>query len=245
MAQQERRIVSLPERPNLKSQYDLDGSWNFEIDNADPYIRNIAQSLIQLLTSPETWTLEAYKAQDPSDTKGHFSLEYIFYSPSRERPRFSTKELNLNLKEVIKPEIFDQHYNGGATDVGGVIHRWVNLRPSAASTTTLQETTSPYLVEGITLKDFNLYLKYKREKWGGQIFDQPVFDPRRFVVEIKLEDPIVVFKSQILGGLKNSDDINKFIEQNRNEIPSELMAKVEARLAVIEDQQKGLMADLS
>ena len=183
----ERRIVSLPERPNLKCQYDLGGSWNFEIDNADSHIRNIAQSLTQLLANPETWTTEAYSTQDPSDTKGRFSIQYVFYSPLRQKPKFSIRELDLNLKEVIKPEIFDQYYNGGATDVKGVNHRWVNLLPSVASTTTLQETTSPYIVEGITFKDFNLYLKYKREKSGVQVFDQPAFDPRRFVVEVKLE----------------------------------------------------------
>lgn len=40
-------------------------------------------------------------------------------------------------------------------------------------------------------------------------------------------------------------DIDRFIEQNRDRVPPELMAKVEAMLVAIKDQEEGLIADLS
>lgn len=193
-----RILAPLPQRSSPASEYNSRGGWNFEIGDAGPRIKNAAQSLSQLLVDPQSWTVEAYRVQrDYSNRKGHFNFEYVFYSPSRERPKFSAKKLNLNLKEIIKPEIFEQYSNGGATDVSRVNHRWVNLRPPFPAVADPENPTPKYLVDGVTLRDFNLYLKHKVEKWGGQTFGQPVFDPRRFVAEVKLEDSIVVFKSQI------------------------------------------------
>lgn len=244
----ERVLAPLPQRSSPASEYSSHGGWNFEIGGAEPRIKNTAQSLFQLLVDPQSWVVEAYKIQEDAwNRKGHFNFRYVFYSPSRERAKFSARKLDLNLKEVTKPEVFDQYYKGGATDVKGVSHRWVNLRPPFAVVADPENPTSQYLVDGVTLRDFNLYLKHKVEKHGGEVFDQPVFDPRRFVAEVSLEDPIVVFKSQILDGLrlKSLGDIDRFIEQNRNKVPPELMAKVEAMFAAIKDQQEELMTDLS
>jgi len=190
----ERRTISLPERPSPKSEYDF-GSWKFETDGVDPRIITAGQSLTQLLVDPENWTMEAYKIEkDYRNREGHSSIVYAFYSPMREKPKFSTKQLDLDLKDVIKPEIFDQFYKGGATDLKGVNHRWVNLRPMDIPPFTVatdpQGPASPHLVQGITLRDFKLYLKYKRERWGGETFDSPAYDPRRLVAELKIENPI-------------------------------------------------------
>lgn len=190
----ERKVVSLPERPSPKSEYDF-GGWKFEAGGVDPRIINAGQSLTRLLIDPENWTMEAYKMEkDYWNRPGHSSIIYAFYSPMREKPKFSTRQLNLNLKEIIKPEIFDQFYNGGATDSEGVSHRVVNLRPIDIPPFTVaadpQSPASPHLVQGITLRNFNLYLKYKRERWGGESFSSPAYDPRRLIAELKIEDPI-------------------------------------------------------
>ena len=242
----ERILLPLPQRFNPASEYDLHGGWNFEIGGADQRTRNAAQSLSQLLVNPQSWAVEAYKIQqDYWNRKGHFSFEYVFYSSSRERPKFSTKKLNLNLKEIVKPDIIEQYYNGGATSLDGVTHKWIKLRSPFSVVVDPETPTLQYSVEGVVLRDFNLYLKYKPGKNGGGDFDKPVYDPRRFVAELSLEDPIIVFKSQILAGLRRSGDIDKFIEQYRGKIPPELMTKVETMLAAIRDQEKTIIADLS
>lgn len=247
----ERRTVSLPERSSPKSEYDS-GGWKFEMDGVDPRIINAGQSLTQLLIDPENWTMEAYKMQkDYWNRAGHSSIVYAFYSPVRERPKFSTKQLDLNLKDIIKPEIFDQFYKGGTTDPKGVIYRWrqVNLPPMDIPPFTVaadpQSSASPYLAQGVTLKNFVLYLKYKHYESGRQEFRQPASDPRRLVAELKIENPIATLRAQILDKSKTPTEINKYFQENRNKIPPEILAKVDARLVAIEDQQKGLIVDLS
>lgn len=245
----ERITIFLPERPSPKSEYDF-GGWRFETDGADPRIVNAGQSLTGLLIDPENWTMEAYKMQkDYWNRAGHSSIIYAFYSPMRERPKFSTRQLGLNLKDIIKPEIFEQFYNGGTTDLKGVSHTWVDLRPLDIPPFTVvtnpQSPASPHLAQGVTLRNFNLYLRYKRYESGGQEFGQPAFDPRRLVAELKIENPIDALKAQILDGSKSRSEINKYLQENRNKIPPEILAKVDARFAAIEDQQKGLIADLS
>lgn len=247
----ERRTISLPERPSPKSEYDS-GAWKLETDGVDPRIINAGQSLTQLLIDPENWTMEAYKMQkDYWNRAGHSSIIYAFYSPVRERPKFSTKQLDVNLKDIIKPEIFDQFYKGRTTDPKDVIHRWrqVNLPPMDIPPFTVaadpQSPASPHVVEGVTLRDFKLYLKYKRYEGGGQEFGGPAFDPRRVVAELRIENPITALRAQILDRSKTPTEINKYFQENRNKIPPEILARIDARFATIEDQQKGLIADLS
>lgn len=247
----ERRILSLPNRPNPGSEYDI-GSWNFDLEKANPEIITAAQYLTQLLIDPEDWTLEAYTMiRDPWSRVGRFRIGYAFYSQSRERAKFSRRQLDLNLKAIIKPEVFENYYNGGTTDLKGINHHWVNLKPIGESpfTTPFDSQTTVtypyYLVEGVTLRNFALYLKYNLLESGGGFFDQTVFDPRRLVAELQIEEPLSALRSLLLDPSKSQTEIDRYIKENRHKYTSEILSRIETRFAAIEEQRKGLIVDLS
>ncbi len=240
----ERSIVTLPQQSNLGSEYDFPGDgWNFDIGSAEPRVRNTAQSLVQLLVDPQEWTVEAYKIGGHArQRQEHFNVSYVFYSPSRERPKFSDNKLVLNLKKVIRPEILEQY--GGVGYVNARDLKRVDLRPPFPTIADPQNPASSYMVEGVTLRGFNLYLRYTLTGEGRRLFDGPAYDPRRLVAVLKVEDPAIALKL-LFDGSKSPNDISKYLQENSDRIPSQVLMQADARLAAIQDLQQGFIADLS
>lgn len=122
------------------------------------------------------------------------SLTYFLYSPNREMERYRNKDLVVDLEAVLKPEIWQLP---GKTITRDNKNNCVHLDlshpypvPPFYPTAEQASSTLPYLVNGIVIRDFRLWLDSKIRISGSREYFKPTYDPRRLVVELELANPI-------------------------------------------------------
>ena len=223
----------------------------FDLGTVRPEFQSAGQSLTQLFVDPPNWEVEAFRfGRAPSyEDESDRQLNYALYSLARERERYHKRDLVVDLKGLIRPDIWEeQQYLNWARDLRGNYTR-AQLQPIPIPPFPIkaepENPTAPYLIGGVAIRNFDLYLKFTRHPSGLEEYEDLVHDPRRVVAEVRLENPVARLKSRFSKGIGDLEEELKYLEENKDKIPSPIYQSVMSRLEQFARLHEGLIADLT